>query len=73
MCRVISSINDLELTQKERQSGVQDVFNELLHRIHHQPIHFTIAGFVTINKSFLASVSTGVLTYVIILVQFYKE
>jgi 7tm Chemosensory receptor len=66
-------MNQIEFTQQERKSGVQEVLNEILHQIHQQPIQFKFAGFFVINTGFLTTIAAGVVTYLIVLIQFYKD
>lgn len=73
MDRIVTSINQIELSQHERKSGSQDIINEALSQMHHQPIQFTIAGVFVINLSLVSSIFTGVATYLVILMQFYTK
>lgn len=72
MERIVTLINDIELSQQQRKLGVQLAFDEILVQVDQHPIVFTIAGFFVIKKSFFASVCTGIVTYLIVLLQFYK-
>lgn len=54
---IFSMLSRFEFGRLERESGAQLAVSEFLLKLSHQPIKFTIAGFYTISKTFLASVS----------------
>lgn len=63
-------LHKFEFDQHERQRcGAHEIILEMTALIAQQPIYFTIDDFFVINKSFLASVTTGIITYVVILSQ----
>lgn len=59
----------------ENYDQLTDEAREFVHKFYmqliHQPILFTAYGFYTINLALLASITTGIVSYQIILVQFY--
>lgn len=52
---------------------IREFLGSLYQQMIHQPVVFTASGFYTINFTLLASISTGIVSYQIILVQFYAS
>lgn len=50
---------------------VQECIEKFYLQLNYQPVIFTTAGFYKINLALLASIATGIVSYQIILVQFY--
>lgn len=53
----------------ETREFLQNFYLQLVH----QPVVFTAFGFYVINLTLLASITTGIVSYIIILVQFYAS
>jgi len=56
-----------DLLDSEKRQFLQNFFMHLIHK----PVAFTALGFFTINQALLASIITGIVSYQIILVEFY--
>ena len=51
----------------------RDFVHKFYMQINQQPIAFTAFGFCTINLPLMASIGTGIVSYQIILMQFYAS
>lgn len=65
---IVGSENCEQLPQETREF-VQNFYVQLVY----QPVVFTAFGFYVINRTLLASITTGIVSYIIILVQFYAS
>jgi hypothetical protein len=74
MSKIATVVSKIECDHYER---LTDETREFAHKfymqLNHQPIVFTAYGFYTINLALLASICTGIVSYQIILVQFYSS
>jgi 7tm Chemosensory receptor len=52
---------------------MREILQNLYQQVVHQPIRFTAFGFFPINLTLLASIMTGVVSYQVILIQFYDS
>jgi hypothetical protein len=72
MTKITTAVCDIECENYEQ---LTDEAREFVHKFYmqltHQPILFTAYSFYTINFALLASIITGIVSYQIILVQFY--
>lgn len=64
----VSAENDENLSRES-----VDILQNLYLQVVHQPVTFTAGGFFEINMELFASMITGVVSYEIILVQFYAS
>lgn len=62
-CQFYDQIKD------ETREFLQNFYLQLVH----QPVKFSAMGFFTIDLTLLASIVTGIVSYEIILVQFYTS
>lgn len=67
---LIAEIAKFEFNKTDRERGVSSVFVEFSLQIAQQPLQFTVAGYYVITKSFFSSIITGIMSYLVILVQF---
>lgn len=71
---VATAINKLELDNyDDLQTETREFLQNFYLQVNHQPVVFTAFGFCTINLALLASITTGIVSYQIILVQFYAS
>lgn len=67
-------INQIETEQHEQlHVEARDFLQSFYLQLIHQPVAFTAFGFYIINLTLLASIVTGIVSYQIILVQFYAS
>jgi 7tm Chemosensory receptor len=60
----------LSKNQSQMPEEAKELFESFYVQVCHQPVTFSACGFFTINMELLISVATGVLSYLVILVQF---
>lgn len=74
MMEIATNLNKFE---SEGFNELRGETREFLHNFYsqtiHQPVIFTAYGFYNINLALLASIITGIVSYQIILVQFYAS
>ncbi|KAG5671383.1 hypothetical protein PVAND_001584 [Polypedilum vanderplanki] len=72
MTELATVVSKIECDNYEQ---LTDESREFVHKfymqLNHQPVLFTAYGFYTINLALLASILTGIISYQIILIQFY--
>lgn len=61
--------DNFELLRSDTRDFLQNFYLQLMH----QPVVFTAHGFYAINLALLGSIITGIVSYQIILVQFYAS
>lgn len=74
MTEIATTVNKFESENSdqlppETREFAQNFFLQLVH----QPVVFTAFGFYFINLTLLASITTGIFSYIVILVQFYAS
>jgi 7tm Chemosensory receptor len=65
------NIGSTESTQHNTE--LRDLLQNFSLELVHQPVTFTVHGFYVINLSLLASIATGIVSYQILLIQFYAS
>lgn len=74
MTGIATTINKIELNNYDQlKPEAREFLQNFYLQVNNQPIVFTAFGFFTINLALLASITTGVVSYQIILVQFYAS
>ena len=72
MTKLATTVSKIECEYYEQMSEeCQEFVHKFYLQLNHQPIIFTSYGFYTINLALFASITTGIVSYQIILVQFY--
>lgn len=73
MSKIASQINNIQSDHYDQLNGdTRDFLQSFYLQVIHQPVKFTAMGFYTISLGLLASILTGIVSYQIILVQFYS-
>ncbi|XP_037048785.1 uncharacterized protein LOC119083224 [Bradysia coprophila] len=67
---VLRHLHKFECNKLEREFGISAILTEFSTQIVQQPIEFTVGGFCYLTQPFLATIITGAMTYVMLLVQF---
>jgi len=74
MSKLATALSKIEC---ENYEGLKEESREFIHKFYmqlcQQPIIFTAYGFYNINLALLASITTGIVSYQIILVQFHSS
>ena len=74
MTDIAISIKNIQCEYLEQlRLEIREFLSNLYQQLIHQPVTFTAFGFYTINLGLLASISTGIVSYQIILLQFYAS
>jgi 7tm Chemosensory receptor len=74
MEKLATTISRIQVDHHKVQTfETRDILQNFYCQVTLQPITFTASKFVTINMELLASIIAGVLSYLIILVQFYAS
>lgn len=74
MASIATSIKKIECENYEKlPSEAREFLQSFYSQLVHQPITFTAHGFYVINRALLAAISTTIISYEIILVQFYSS
>lgn len=74
MSGLLSTVGQIDCDKFDQLRGeARGFLRSFCLRLIHQPIIFTAFGFYTINFSLLASITAGIVSYQIILVQFYAS
>ncbi|CRK88194.1 CLUMA_CG001975, isoform A [Clunio marinus] len=74
MCELATTLDVIQCEQFENiPTNVQIFLQSFYLQVNHQPVSFSAFGFYTINLTLLASIITGIVSYEIILVQFYAS
>lgn len=74
MTDISISIKNIKFEHFEHlRSEIREFLSDFYQQMIHQPVTFTAFGFYTINLGLLASILTGIVSYQIILLQFYAS
>lgn len=74
MMKIATNINKIESDCYEQlRSETREFMQNFYAQVINQPVVFTAYGFYTINLALFASIITGIVSYQIILVQFYAS
>jgi 7tm Chemosensory receptor len=72
-CKLAQTVNQIQINLHDAVTfEVRELLHSFMFQASFYPVTFTAFGFFTLDLKLLASIVTGILSYLIILVQFYK-